>query len=73
MLSPFSSVPFPFKFLLTPLVSLSSKITPRACGNTIGAILTLLCLIPQEYGVPFMETSAKNGLNVELAFTAIAK
>uniref|UniRef100_A0A8D2PDQ4 RAB26, member RAS oncogene family n=1 Tax=Zosterops lateralis melanops TaxID=1220523 RepID=A0A8D2PDQ4_ZOSLA len=44
-----------------------------ACGNAIGAILTLLCLIPQEYGVPFMETSAKNGLNVELAFTAIAK
>ncbi|PKU34695.1 ras-related protein rab-26 [Limosa lapponica baueri] len=27
----------------------------------------------QEYGVPFMETSAKSGLNVELAFTAIAK
>ncbi|KAJ7417145.1 Ras-related protein Rab-26 [Willisornis vidua] len=26
-----------------------------------------------EYGVPFMETSAKSGLNVELAFTAIAK
>ncbi|XP_071671107.1 ras-related protein Rab-26 isoform X3 [Patagioenas fasciata] len=27
----------------------------------------------QEYGVPFMETSAKSGLNVDLAFTAIAK
>ncbi|KAM6350942.1 ras-related protein Rab-26 isoform 2-T2 [Alca torda] len=26
-----------------------------------------------KYGVPFMETSAKSGLNVELAFTAIAK
>uniref|UniRef100_A0A670JI52 small monomeric GTPase n=1 Tax=Podarcis muralis TaxID=64176 RepID=A0A670JI52_PODMU len=28
---------------------------------------------PGEYGVPFMETSAKSGLNVDLAFTAIAK
>lgn len=27
----------------------------------------------QEYGVPFMETSAKTGANVELAFLAIAK
>ncbi|XP_045848493.1 ras-related protein Rab-26 isoform X2 [Meles meles] len=27
----------------------------------------------QEYGLPFMETSAKTGLNVDLAFTAIAK
>lgn len=27
----------------------------------------------QEFGVPFMETSAKSGLNVELAFTAVAK
>lgn len=27
----------------------------------------------QEYGLPFMETSAKSGLNVDLAFTAIAK
>ncbi|XP_060028587.1 ras-related protein Rab-26 isoform X2 [Erinaceus europaeus] len=26
-----------------------------------------------EYGLPFMETSAKTGLNVDLAFTAIAK
>uniref|UniRef100_A0A3P8WVX0 small monomeric GTPase n=1 Tax=Cynoglossus semilaevis TaxID=244447 RepID=A0A3P8WVX0_CYNSE len=26
-----------------------------------------------EFGVPFMETSAKSGLNVELAFTAVAK
>uniref|UniRef100_A0A8C3STG7 small monomeric GTPase n=1 Tax=Chelydra serpentina TaxID=8475 RepID=A0A8C3STG7_CHESE len=30
-------------------------------------------LVLQEYGVPFMETSAKSGLNVDLAFTAIAK
>ncbi|XP_019059987.1 ras-related protein Rab-26 isoform X2 [Fukomys damarensis] len=27
----------------------------------------------QEYGLPYMETSAKTGLNVDLAFTAIAK
>ncbi|XP_055746783.1 ras-related protein Rab-26-like isoform X1 [Salvelinus fontinalis] len=27
----------------------------------------------QVFGVPFMETSAKSGLNVELAFTAVAK
>lgn len=27
----------------------------------------------QEYGLPFMETSAKTGLNVDLAFRAIAK
>lgn len=27
----------------------------------------------QEYGVPFMETSAKTGVNVELAFLAVAK
>lgn len=27
----------------------------------------------QEYGVPFMETSAKTGVNVELAFLAIAR
>ncbi|XP_063077574.1 ras-related protein Rab-37-like isoform X1 [Engraulis encrasicolus] len=29
--------------------------------------------LAKEYGVPFMETSAKTGLNVELAFNAIAK
>ncbi|KAM5152908.1 ras-related protein Rab-26 [Mantella aurantiaca] len=29
--------------------------------------------LAKEYGVPFMETSAKSGLNVELAFMAIAK
>ena len=27
----------------------------------------------QEYGVAFMETSAKTGMNVELAFMAIAR
>ncbi|KAI5097474.1 ras-related protein Rab-37-like, partial [Silurus meridionalis] len=29
--------------------------------------------LAKEYGVPFMETSAKNGVNVELAFLAIAR
>ncbi|XP_075421830.1 ras-related protein Rab-26 [Ascaphus truei] len=29
--------------------------------------------LAKEYGVPFMETSAKSGLNVDLAFIAIAK
>lgn len=36
--------------------------------------LALRTLSPgQEYGVPFMETSAKTGMNVELAFLAIAR
>uniref|UniRef100_A0A8D2LLC5 small monomeric GTPase n=1 Tax=Varanus komodoensis TaxID=61221 RepID=A0A8D2LLC5_VARKO len=29
--------------------------------------------LAKEYGVPFMETSARSGLNVDLAFVAIAK
>ncbi|XP_008328026.1 ras-related protein Rab-26-like [Cynoglossus semilaevis] len=29
--------------------------------------------LAKEFGVPFMETSARTGLNVELAFTAVAK
>ncbi|XP_062303909.1 ras-related protein Rab-26-like [Osmerus eperlanus] len=29
--------------------------------------------LAKEFGVPYMETSAKSGLNVELAFTAVAK
>ncbi|TKS91963.1 Ras-related protein [Collichthys lucidus] len=29
--------------------------------------------LAKEFGVPYMETSARSGLNVELAFTAVAK
>lgn len=36
-------------------------------------IVGVLNVIFQEFGVPFMEASAKSGLNVELAFTAVAK
>lgn len=46
---------------------------PDPPGTPWVTFLMLVCLVPQEYGVPFMETSAKSGLNVELAFTAIAK
>ncbi|XP_076843355.1 ras-related protein Rab-26-like isoform X2 [Brachyhypopomus gauderio] len=35
--------------------------------------VVLMLLGNKEFGVPFMETSARSGLNVELAFTAIAK
>eukprot|EP00066_Takifugu_rubripes_P002657 XP_003964721.1 PREDICTED: ras-related protein Rab-26 [Takifugu rubripes] len=29
--------------------------------------------LAKEFGVPFMETSARSGLNIDLAFTAVAK
>uniref|UniRef100_A0A8C3F1T8 small monomeric GTPase n=1 Tax=Chrysemys picta bellii TaxID=8478 RepID=A0A8C3F1T8_CHRPI len=59
-------------------------VTNRASFDNIQAWLTeiheyaqqdvvLMLLGNKEYGVPFMETSAKSGLNVDLAFTAIAK
>ncbi|KAI3359214.1 hypothetical protein L3Q82_002745 [Scortum barcoo] len=35
--------------------------------------MIVIVLTLQEFGVPFMETSARSGLNVELAFTAVAK
>lgn len=33
----------------------------------------LCCFVFQDHGVAFMETSAKTGMNVELAFMAIAR
>ncbi|XP_027728870.1 ras-related protein Rab-37 isoform X2 [Vombatus ursinus] len=35
--------------------------------------VVIMLLGNKEYGVPFMETSAKTGMNVELAFLAIAR
>uniref|UniRef100_A0A452QIG0 small monomeric GTPase n=1 Tax=Ursus americanus TaxID=9643 RepID=A0A452QIG0_URSAM len=59
-------------------------VTNKASFDSIQAWLTeiqeyaqhnvvLMLLGNKEYGLPFMETSAKTGLNVDLAFTAIAK
>nr|XP_055220962.1 ras-related protein Rab-26 isoform X2 [Gorilla gorilla gorilla] len=59
-------------------------VTNKASFDNIQAWLTeiheyaqhdvaLMLLGNKEYGLPFMETSAKTGLNVDLAFTAIAK
>ncbi|KAI5097549.1 ras-related protein Rab-37-like [Silurus meridionalis] len=59
-------------------------VTNKASFDNIRAWLTeiheyaqqdvvLMILGSKEFGVPFMETSARSGLNVDLAFTAIAK
>ncbi|OXB81871.1 UNVERIFIED_CONTAM: hypothetical protein H355_015068 [Colinus virginianus] len=59
--------------------SAQDRVVKREDGEKLAKfyVLTLLKLcanvVLQEYGVPFMETSAKSGLNVDLAFTAIAK
>lgn len=44
-----------------------------ACWCVWWVNLSLTAMTLQEFGVPFMETSARSGLNVELAFTAVAK
>ncbi|KAM6963568.1 ras-related protein Rab-26-like isoform 2-T2 [Tautogolabrus adspersus] len=59
-------------------------VTNKASFDNIRAWLTeiheftqqdvvVMLLGNKEFGVPFMETSARSGLNVELAFTAVAK
>ncbi|XP_017195871.1 ras-related protein Rab-26 isoform X1 [Oryctolagus cuniculus] len=50
--------------------SAHERVVKREDGEKL-AKATARCL--QEYGLPFMETSAKTGLNVDLAFRAIAK
>ncbi|OBS80604.1 hypothetical protein A6R68_21162 [Neotoma lepida] len=52
--------------------STQERVVKREDGEKLAKHLAgSSCL--QEYGLPFMETSAKSGLNVDLAFTAIAK
>ncbi|XP_036680685.1 ras-related protein Rab-26 isoform X5 [Balaenoptera musculus] len=69
---------------LPPALLLLYDITNKASFDSIQAWLTeiqeyaqhdvvLMLLGNKEYGLPFMETSAKTGLNVDLAFMAIAK
>ncbi|KAF0025039.1 hypothetical protein F2P81_021920 [Scophthalmus maximus] len=58
-------------------------ITSRSSFDNIRAWLTeiheyaqsdvVIMLLGNKYSVPFMETSAMTGVNVELAFTAVAK
>nr|XP_061823250.1 ras-related protein Rab-26-like isoform X3 [Nerophis lumbriciformis] len=59
-------------------------VTNKASFDNIRAWLTeiheyaqqdvvIMLLGNKEFGVPFMETSARSGMNVELAFTAVAK
>jgi hypothetical protein len=36
-------------------------------------LLFITLIFAQEYGVAFMETSAKTGVNVDLAFMAVAR
>ncbi|XP_007181725.2 ras-related protein Rab-26 isoform X4 [Balaenoptera acutorostrata] len=69
---------------LPPALLLLYDVTNKASFDSIQAWLTeiqeyaqhdvvLMLLGNKEYGLPFMETSAKTGLNVDLAFMAIAK
>ncbi|XP_066868712.1 ras-related protein Rab-26 isoform X5 [Kogia breviceps] len=50
--------------------SAQERVVKRDDGEKLAKVANG-CL--QEYGLPFMETSAKTGLNVDLAFMAIAK
>ncbi|XP_041532223.1 ras-related protein Rab-26 isoform X1 [Microtus oregoni] len=52
--------------------STQERVVKREDGEKLAKHATASSSL-QEYGLPFMETSAKTGLNVDLAFTAIAK
>lgn len=55
------------------LVEEWTKIPTDTEHITVKRLVSAFLFLLKEYGVPFMETSARTGINVELAFLAIAK